>query len=396
MFTPQGFQPETTDQVIAEINDIFVTVFGSGWNTNVASVNGQFVNQLANMQINNNNFMTTLTASLSNPNVASGIWLDSLCSFNGITRQPATYTTVTCTCNGSAGIVIPAGTQIADTDGNVYANNSAGTIGSGGTVDIVFTAVVSGAIPALAGTVNNIINKVYGWDSVNNSANGILGAPVESDNNLRENRTNLLATYGSASLSAIYSGMYQVDGVTDVKVEENNTLLPITIGGVTIQPGYVYVAVIGGTDNNVAGSLYDKKTPGIPMQGNTTVSYINPEWNTAPVNIIFQRPTAVPLQVNITVVNNSSFPPDISFLIQNTIVNNFNGQDPNVPLQQPVKIGQVINVAQFYPSLLAIGVYNIQVLTIQAVIAGTPTQSIQLNIDSIATLIAANVVVILV
>ena len=133
-------------------------VYIIGW----YQLHGQFINQLAQLAQQNQNFMVLLTASLYNPNVASGVWLDALCAFNGIIRNPATYSLVTCVCYGSATTVIPAGTLIQNNNNNVFYSTTDATIGNDGTVDVIFEAVESGAIPVDAGTVNNIITQVYG------------------------------------------------------------------------------------------------------------------------------------------------------------------------------------------------------------------------------------------
>lgn len=394
-FTPSGWVNPSTTQVISDINQIFINVFGADVNLNASSPNGQFINQLANVAVNNNNFMTLLTASLYNPQVATTVWLDAICAFNGIVRLPATYSVATCTCSGSSGVVIPANTQIANTSGDVFANASPGTIGAGGTVDIVFTAVESGLIPVDANTLTNIINKVYGWDSVNNASDGTLGSSIQSDNELRAQRSALLATYGSSSVGSIYSAIYDVDGVTDVFVAENNNGYSITTQGVTLVANSIYVAAIGGAASDIAKAIYTKKCPGVAMNGNTTTTYTDPEWNYA-FTATYERPVATPLQVNLSLRNSTSLPADIVSQCQHAIVNNFYGQDTNVPTMLPVTIGQIINVSRFVPSLIAIGAWDILVLTIQLYSGGSPAVEIQLDADLIASLIINNVIVTLV
>lgn len=391
-FTPNGYVPLTLQEIIDEINDLFINVFGLDWNTNASSPNGQFVNQLANIAIQNQNFMVLLTGSLYNPDVAPSIWLDSLCAFNGIKREAATYSTVTCTCTGSDGTLIPLGTQIANTTGDIFASTANGTISSG-IATIVFKAVETGSVPVLAGTVNNIINKVYGWDTVNNTADGIIGQSIESDNDLRDDRTSLLSFYGSASIGSIYALIKDgVAGVADVYVTENNTGAPITIQGVTLVANSIYIAVIGGADVDIAKAIYTKKCPGVNMNGNTTTNYLDPNLNYT-FTAKYQRPISIPLQINVSIKSSPSLSGDIINQVKTSIVNNFNGDS----LFPAVKIGQIINVSRFVPDLIAIGAGDIRNLTIQQVTGGpAPSNEIQLDVDKIATLISANVIVTLV
>lgn len=395
MFTPTGYQPQTLSEIITDINNIFIDVFGAGVNLNAASPNGQFINQLANVAVNNQNFMVLLTSSLYNPDVAQSVWLDALAAFNGIKRLPATYSTVTCTCAGSAGLLIPAGTQISNTSGDVFANIADATIGGDGTIDTVFQAISSGPIAVLAGTVNNIINKIYGWDTVINAVDGVEGQDIESDNNFRDDRTQLLAFYGSAALGSIYAAVYEISGVTDVNCQENDTASPITIQGVTLPANAIYVAVIGGAAQSIAQAMYQKKCPGIPMVGNTTTNYTDPVWGNV-FAATYQRPVDTPVRVDVSIQNSSALPADIITQVKNAIVNNFNGEDPNVPSMTAVSIGQIINVSRFVPSLIAIGAWDILSMTIQLKTGGTPGPQVQLNIDLIATLATADVHVTLV
>jgi|GEM_PF-5394871 uncharacterized phage protein gp47/JayE len=390
-FTPTGYQPQTLAEIIDDINQIFIDVFGDTWNTNASSPNGQFVSQLANIAIQNQNFMVLLTSGLYNPDVATSVWLYSICALLGITPTPATYSTVTCTCSGSAGTLIIAGTQIANSNGDVFASVADGTITLSGTVSIVFQAVNTGPVSVLAGTVNNIINKVYGWDTVTNPLDGVLGQAMESDNDLRLQRSDLLSLQGSASIGSVYA--YIVDnvlGVTDVFATENNTGASIVVQGVTLIPYSIYIAVIGGLDTDIAQAIYNKKCPGVSMNGNTTTPYYDPTVAYT-FEATYQRPVAVPLQVNISIKNSPLLPGDIITQVKNSIYNNFNGLSPLFPV---VKIGQIINVSRFVPGLIAIGAGDIRTLTIQQVTGGPPAgPEIQLTVDSIATLITANIMV---
>jgi len=392
-FTSSGFVPYTAQEAIDVINAIFIDVFGANVNLSPSSVNGQFIQQLANKLINNETFMTTLTTSTYNPNVNSGVWLDMICNLLGIYRQVATYSNAICTCFGSAGTVIPQGIQIVSTNGDIFQSQAVATIGVGGSIEMEFVAIVSGAVPVLANTLNNIITRIYGWDSVTNVVEGTIGGTTETDNELRNSRVARLYTQGSASLGSIYSSLLSVPNVLDVYVQENDTVLPITIDGVTIPPNNIYLAVLGGTGLDIATAIYNKKSPGITMYGNTnyTITTIyNTQWTA-----IYQTPVQIPLQVNITVGNSAFLPVGIETQIKDVIVNNFNGTDINVPSATAITIAELINCYRFAPSLLAIGVTDTLSLTIQT-IAGIPAVFIQLDALSIATLIQSNVIVTLV
>ena len=90
------------------------------------------------------------------------------------------YSTVVLTCSGTPATIITAGSQVSNTAGFVFENLSPGTIDGGGTVDIVFTSVTSGAVTCPPGTATTIVTPIVGWASVTNAADvTLLG--VQSD-----------------------------------------------------------------------------------------------------------------------------------------------------------------------------------------------------------------------
>jgi len=395
-FNDNGYQAETLDEIITDINNIFINVFGDKVNLNVSSPNGQFINQLAQMAQQNQNFMVTLTSGLYNPDIATTAWLDSLCALCGIQRLQATFSSVTCTCYGSSGVVIPTGTIIQSTNGDNFSLLNQITIGSGGTIDGTFIAINSGPIPVTVGSVNKIINQVYGWDSVNNQEDGIIGNSLQTDASLRASRTALLNNYGSASIGSIYSNLVQGLSLPNnyVLVFENNSATPISKAGITMVAHSIAVIVVTTTDKypTVAQIIFNKKCPGVNQNGNTTYTYTDHISGSEFVaEFIIPIPTA--LQVNISYPI-GTYPSDFTANIQQAIVNNFNGEDISLPNLSSVGLYELINVSRFTPSLLNVpSGSNYQDLTIELKVSGTPAPSIQLDAYLIPTLAIDDVIV---
>lgn len=390
-WTQAGYQALTAQQVIDEINALFIQQFGTDWNTNPASPNGQFVNGLATQKILNQNALLFLF-QLYNPSTSQGLWLDAICSLSGIKRKSATNSTAICTCYGSAGTIIPANSQIKSTSGDLFNSVSTATIDSSGSVQIEFIAQQTGEVLVDVNTLTIIVSTIYGWDNVTNLTAGIVGNSQQSDFDLAKTRSSILSKQGSASLSAIQAGLIEVSDVTSVFALENNTTSPITQNGITLQPTQIYIAVLGGTDTAVATAIYNKKSTGIQTIGNTTVPVVT-QWGTSN-NITFQRPTQTPLKVNISIVNSTNLPPTIIQDVKNAVVNNFYGQDTSTPQWTSVKIAETINVTRFYQSVANVGAWNLfSPITIQLATNGTPAESITLTADKIATLITDNVLV---
>jgi uncharacterized phage protein gp47/JayE len=387
---PVGFTPRSTTESLADIQQVFVNTFGSGVNLNPTSINGVFVQELTNDAIQVQSAQTLLYGGLYNPNIANGVFLDSICALLSIQRKAAVPSTVTCQLTGLPGTVIPALSQILNTNGDIFQSTTIITIGVDGTAIGTFQSIVSGIIPCVANTLNRIVQRIAGWDTVNNSTDGTTGTLVQSDLSLRYTRLNTLAINSVGTIESIISACEQNSNIIDYYVANNTKATPTTIGGVTVPAFGIYLSVYGGTLDEIAEILYKKKPPGTVMGGSTNYTYVDPiyTWVTFPAT--WQTAVETPVQVNISIAT-GSYPSDIVTQIKNAVVDNFNN---GTATQPPVtmRIGS-INAYRFAQTLNVLGIYNINSITVQTVTAGTPANSLTLSIDKAPTLIAANVLV---
>ena len=409
---PQGYTPLSFQEVKDLIDAIFIEVFGPTVNLNPTSINGLFIQQLTNLGVDNETTKSVIYGDLYNPNVTQSIWLEAICALMDINRKSATHSSATCVFTGSAGTVIPKNSIVANSNNDKFNVSENITLNISGTASAIVIAQELGPISVNNNTIVNIITPISGWDSVNNPTIGTIGTVIQSDNSLRLERTGLLAKQSASSIGSIYAKVYDVQDVTDVMIQENNTGAPKVIGGVTLKPYSIYLAVIGGINNNIGEAIYIKKSPVSArlslnlLEVTTSYFLIKGRSNkncTFPVGVKntdkmynydffyrFQRPIDTPLKVLITIGSSPTYPPDIVDKIKKSVVSNFNGEFKDIPR---VKIGQIINVSRFYPSILALGVYLIENVTIGLASGGTQSFQIQLDIDKIASLIESNVIV---
>lgn len=390
--TPVGFTPKTIDEIVNDINLIFISVFGEDFDTEPSSPNGLFVQQLANKAFENEEFYALIYGDLYNPDVTSSIWLDTIAALNGIYRKPATRSSVQCVVVGSVGTLIPSGFGIQSTNGDLFYNPDSITIGSSGSEIATFLSTQFGTIPVNANTVNIIVDRVSGWNSVNNSAQGIIGTLRETDYQFRQSRTNQLGLQGSGSIASLQGALWQVANVTDAIALENDSGASITINGVLMSQYSIYCAVVGGTDNDIGKTILDKKPMGTPMLGNTTGVYYNPD---AKANYAyrFQRPNPTDVKLVITAKEDNSYPTNIEQLVKSSMVANFNGLSGIQGLDR-IKIGETINTSRFVPSLLLLGVWNLVGNPTIGLSSAPPVDfsfEIQLPASDIAVLTEANV-----
>ena len=210
---------------------------------------------LARTAVANNNVQL---ANQINPNIAGGVFLDSILQLTGIQRNPATFSQTTAVLTGVVGTVIPAGSQAQDSIyNNVFATVIENTIPAGGTLTgVVFQALTTGPVLCNDGTLTSIITSVLGWETVGSNTNFILGTSTQSDTGARQLRLNTLAVQGQSTAQAITSGLYAITNpaVTSVGFLENPGAAT-TVEGVTMVANSIYACVQGGSNGSQSTAI---------------------------------------------------------------------------------------------------------------------------------------------
>ena len=139
-------------------------------------------------------------------NYATGNSLDLLLQLTGITRRDATASTANLTLGGTIGTVIPAGSKAIDENGYLWVTGEEVTLAAANVSDTTGSASVSatcettGAISALAGTINRVYTPISGWDSVTNALAAQVGKNVETDAEARARYANVVSANSMAML----------------------------------------------------------------------------------------------------------------------------------------------------------------------------------------------------
>lgn len=252
------------------------------------------------------------------PNTAIGVGLDNLCALVGITRKPATYSTVQLTITGNAGTTITNGKA---TDGTYTWNLPASvTIPDIGTIVVEATCDVSGSITAAANTINTIATPTFGWLSVTNTYVASAGVDVETDAELRGRYANATYQPSKTVLDGLLENIEALEGVTRSKIYENDTN-EVDSNGL---PAHSITAVVeGGEDKDIATAIYFKKTPGCYTNGTTPVVLTTLSGNEATIR--FYRPTDVNVRVKISIKQlpgyNSTYADEIQEAVYNYLAN---------------------------------------------------------------------------
>ncbi len=356
-FGPNGFVAPTEAQILAGVQAVFNTAFGTTLDFNLETPQGQIASSLTGAL----GACFDLFCDMANgvdPAYARGRMQDAVGRIYFLDRNPALPTTVTCTVTGAEGVFIPTGSLAKDTSGNIYQCTNGGRIGASGNRTLPFANVVTGPVPCPTGTLTIIYQAIPGWDSITNLADGVLGQDVETRAQFRDRMAASVAGNSIGSLPAIRGSVLSVADVEDAYVTENDTNAPVVVRGVTLPANSLFVAVLGGGNTAVAKAIWAKKAPGCSYYpGNTTVTIhdLNSGYNPPypAYDVIFERPASLTVFFAINIADGDDVPDSAAADIQAAIVSAFAGGDGG----PRATIGSDIFASRFYAPVAALGAW---------------------------------------
>lgn len=319
-------------------------------NIDPASPMGQVVDIITS-EAQAKNTEVAFLANQFNPRTATGIWLDALAGLYGLERKVSEPTVVTCTCTGLQGTVIPYGAIVQDTQGNQLRHSTAGgvMIPSSGVIDTTFATVEHGAIEIGAGTVTKIVTVVAGWDTVTNASAGVTGRDVEPDGELLNRMKQSYAINANGTVANMQANLAALDGVLDCVVLENYTNQPQVQYGITLTAHSVAVCIVGGEDDAIAQTIFERKSAGCGTVGQHQVTYVDTEHFNATYTYNIVRPTAVPFNIEV-----SFFDEDMDEITQSQVkaalISDFLGELENAR----VKLATTVYASRFYRCIQAV------------------------------------------
>lgn len=394
-FTPQGvIIPSDTDILAGTLEDINYA-FGGGVNPALNTPQGQLASSLAAVTSDKDGEIAYVCGQVD-PQYADGRFQDAIGRIYFMERKAATATVVACVLTGLAGTVVPAGTLAQDTNGNTYVLLAAVTIAAGGTVMSSWANISTGPIACPESTLTQVYQAVPGWDAISNPADGIVGRYVESRAEFEFRRQNSVAVNGRGTCPSIQAAVFAVDNVIDCYVIDNPTGATVLKGSTNypLVAHSVYVAVVGGASADIAKAIWTKKDVGCDYNGNTAVTVIddsNYEYPQPTYQVKYEIPDELPVLFAVQIVNNPSLPSNITTLVKNAIIDQFNGTNGS----QRARIGSLILATAYYGAIAGVAA-NVMLVS---VLIGTTTPtgtSVQVGIDQFPTITAADISVTLV
>lgn len=392
VFAPTGLIVPSDAEILAGVQSDMNAAFGGNLNPSLETPQGQMaVSQTA--IISEKNAEILYLAQQTDPSYAEDRFQDAIGKLYFMERKPAIATLTNVNCVGAQGTVIPVNAVCIDSVGNKYLCVTAGTIPAAGNITLPFACSVAGPIP-LSNDDLSIYQTISGWNSVTNNS-VIVGVNTESRADFEYRRKMSVALNAQGSLNSVVSNVFAVDGVTDVYGYDNPTGGAITIGitAVPMVAHSIYICTNGGADLDVATAIYEKKSPGCNMNGDTTVAVTDTELYQYPYptySIKFEKAAALPIKYLVQLQNNPNLPSNIVQLTRDAIIAAFNGDDGG----QKARIGSTILAGRFYAGVAATSIYtNVLALYVDTG-GGTPAAtSVVVGADQVPTLLATDITV---
>ena len=353
-----GFSVQEPQEVREEIAQSWINAFKSDdtpdINTAPETPQGQIIDA-ETLAITQKDAELAFLANMFNPKTARGIWQDALAEIYFIKRKKAVNSRCYCVLTGLNGTVIEKGSKIQSSADNTYWDLlETVTINGNSSVTALFECESEGAVIASPNTLNKIITTVAGWDTVNNSQSATVGSLEESQQAFEKRRYDSVALNSVGTIASVFSRVNQIDDVVGCYVVDNKTNVNKIIDDYLLKPHSIYVAVIGGSNQDIAEAIYRSLSAGCDYNGNTQITVVDPHTH-AKEKVTFMRPTQQNVYIKVNVFD-KDLPDDYENLIKNAVITNFYGQDEQIEIAGEAVtraiMGQDIYASRFLPSIL--------------------------------------------
>ena len=353
-----GFSVQEPQEVREEIAQSWINAFKSDdtpdINTAPETPQGQIIDA-ETLAITQKDAELAFLANMFNPKTARGIWQDALAEIYFIKRKKAVNSRCYCVLTGLNGTVIEKGSKIqSSADGTYWDLLEDVTINDNSSVTALFECESEGAVIASPNTLNKIITTVAGWDTVNNLQAATVGSLEESQQAFEKRRYDSVALNSVGTTASVFSRVNQIDDVVGCYVVDNKTNVNKIIDDYLLKPHSIYVAVLGGNNQEIAEAIYKSLSAGCDYNGNTQVTVVDPHTH-AKEKVTFMRPTQQNVYIKVNVFD-KDLPDDYENLIKNAVITNFYGQDEQIEIAGEAVtraiMGQDIYASRFLPSIL--------------------------------------------
>lgn len=312
-----GITVPSYEEILTDLQTKYRGIYGEDIYLGNDSQDGQFLGVLASAY-NDCNAVTVAVYNSFSPATAQGNGLSSNVKINGLRRKIPTNSTADVLIVGQVGTTIVNGI-VADVNNNQWLLPASVVIPVEGEITVTATAREKGAISAAIDTITTIVTPVFGWQSVTNESIATEGNPVETDAELRVRQSTSTALPSLTVLEGTVGAVANIEGVTRYKGYENDSG---TTDGDGIPAHSIAIVVEGGDSTEIATAIAEKKTPGTPTYGTTSIVVLDRYG--VPNTINFYRPTDVTIGVKVSITAVFGYTTAYADLIKQAVVDSIN------------------------------------------------------------------------
>ncbi len=272
-----GLQVETAAEITAILDSGLQGIYGADSNLDSNSPDGQEIGIITQIATDIRELATSVYTSFD-PDQAVGVILDQRATINHIKRGGGTYTiqpinltivgTVTLQGLGDA-INDPNGTgyTVQDGSGNKFILAATVTL-IAGTYPLNFRAQQIGNVNVPVNTLTQPVTVINAVVAINNpNAALTVGQDQETDPQFRTRRSQSVAIASNGFLNGIKAKILTLVGVTEGEVYMN---VGDTIDANGIPGHCIWLIVAGGSNSDIANTLYTTLSGGCNMRGAVT------------------------------------------------------------------------------------------------------------------------------
>ncbi|GGA31020.1 baseplate J/gp47 family protein [Psychrobacillus lasiicapitis] len=332
----KGYKRKTYDDLLNDMSAKAKQHFGEDANVSERSVLGIILRIMAWFlslvwQDNENVYYSAYRKT------AEGAQLDMLLPYAGITRNLDQYAFGALEITGTPNHLVSAGFLVSKINSDIFFETTEDVvIGSNGKGIVEIKAVELGSIGnTAANTITEIVNPDADVISVTNLADTSGGREKETELEARERASITVEGMGSATTNAIRANLLKIPSVRAATVTENFGDEPDVYGAPMRS---IQAFVLGGTDEEIAYAIFEKKAGGIQPYGTTYVNVIDDSGN--PQLIGFTRAIEIPIYIKANVTTNSSFPSKGIDQIKSALIRYVGGVDVDSSVYAGLNMGE--------------------------------------------------------
>lgn len=297
-----GIHIQTLPEIIDDLTASYKAIYGESINIDQNTPDGQQIGITAKLDYDLQEQLVAVYNSFD-PDSAAGQSLHKLIKLSGLTRNPATRSTVMLSMTLSKSVSFPADFTVKDTVGQEWVIASAQTLASG-VHSVGFYAKEWGSISSTAGTIIDTVTVLDGVTSFTNALNSTTGIDEEDDVSLRIRRKRSVEKPSFSTIGGLIAGLLDLPGVIDAKVHNNKTKVFDAVKN--LEANTIWCIVDGGLVSDISEAIAKEKTGGAGEKGSVIGSYIETLTRSDLTTfaytheVAFDRPTIVNPHIRLT------------------------------------------------------------------------------------------------